>query len=223
MTKYTFMICYSLVLRREINFELYNLAGSDDVLSLAMTSVVFVYTGPGGEGVPKDVVRIRVDPSVTSIPPRAFQHSKKLAEVELCEGLVEIGEYSFWWCDHSITKIIIPNSLRRINNYAFSGSLQTPIRLHNGIESIGEEAFGNCIFTNFRVPPLITVIPNGMLWNCRSMFSLELSENVRQMELMPSATVYEMWPYLPMPIFLITSLVDKVHSNSTIFISCLVR
>jgi len=41
-----------------------------------------------------------------------------LAEVELCEGLVEIGEWSFARCDHSITKINIPNSLRRINDSA---------------------------------------------------------------------------------------------------------
>jgi hypothetical protein len=143
-------------------------------------AVVFVYTGAGGERAPEDVVRVRVDPSVTSIPFEAFQYRMKLAEVELCEGLVEIGGQSFQLCDHSITKIIIPNSLRRINDYSFSGSLRCPIRLHDGIESIGRGAFGSCIFTNFRVPILITVIPELMLINCRSMFSLELSENVRR-------------------------------------------
>ena len=48
---------------------------------------VFVYTGPGGERVPDDVVRIRVYPSVMSIQANAFRGRKKLAEVELCEGL----------------------------------------------------------------------------------------------------------------------------------------
>jgi hypothetical protein len=57
-------------------------------------------------------------------------------------------------------KINIPNSLRRINDGTFTGSLRTPIRLQDGIESIGADAFANCIFTNFRVPLLITVIPN---------------------------------------------------------------
>jgi hypothetical protein len=46
-----------------------------------------------------------------------------LAEVELCEGLVEIGEWSFWDCGHLITKIIIPTSLQRICRYAFQYSL----------------------------------------------------------------------------------------------------
>jgi len=141
---------------------------------------VFVYTGEGGIAVPRDVFRARVDPSVTSIPAQAFNQRKKLAEVELCEGLVEIGDCSFDWCDHSITKINIPNSLRRIKDYAFAGSLRTPICLHDGIESIGRGAFAYCIFTNFRVPSLITVIPESMLSNCRAMFSLELSENMRE-------------------------------------------
>jgi hypothetical protein len=138
---------------------------------------VFVYTGSGGDNVPQDVVRVWVDASVTSIPAEAFIRRKKLAEVELCEGLVEIGERSFACCDHSITTINIPNSLRRIRNRAFSYSLRCPICLHDGIESIGTNAFGSCIFTNFRVPPLITAIPMEMLQYCQSVFSVELPEN----------------------------------------------
>ena len=102
---------------------------------------VFVYMGERGERPPQNVVRVRVDPSVTSIPFSAFKARKKLAKVELCEGLVEIGERSFANCDRSITNINIPNSLRRIRDGAFAGSLRTPIRLNDGIESIGIGAF----------------------------------------------------------------------------------
>jgi hypothetical protein len=105
-----------------------------------------------------------------------------LVEVELCEGLVEIGNYSFDYCDHSITRINIPASLRRIQDSAFRGSLQTPIRLHDGIGSVGDGAFAFCIFTNFRIPPLITSILEGMLYQGRSMFSLELTDNMRQIK-----------------------------------------
>jgi len=54
-------------------------------------------------------------------------------------------------CDHSITRINIPTSLNRI---------------------------GDCIFTNLRVPPLIIPIPESMLYRYKSMFSLELPENM---------------------------------------------
>jgi hypothetical protein len=59
---------------------------------------VFVYTGKGGAVVPQDVIRVRVDPSVTSIPANAFHLRRELVEVELCEGL-EIGDDSFENCD----------------------------------------------------------------------------------------------------------------------------
>ena len=143
---------------------------------------VFIYTGAGEAVIPRDVVRVRVDPSVTSIPAKAFEGRKKLTEVELCEGLVEIGNDSFARCDRSITKINIPNSIRRINDWAFMSSLQCPIRLHDDIESIGLEAFASCIFTNFRFPPLITEIPAGILYGCRSMFSVEIPDNTTEFQ-----------------------------------------
>jgi hypothetical protein len=145
-----------------------------------MDTEVFVYTGPGGDNVPRYVVGVRVDPSVTSIPAHAFSYRNKLTEVELCEGLVEIGLGSFGYCGHSISKIIIPNSLRRIYAHVFSGSLRCPIPLHDGIESIGAYAFCGCIFTNFRVPSLITVIPWSMLSNCKSTFSVEIPLTVTE-------------------------------------------
>ena len=55
--------------------------------------VIFVYTGEGGLEAPDDVVRVLVDPSVTSIPAHAFEDRKKLTKVELCESLIEIGEH----------------------------------------------------------------------------------------------------------------------------------
>jgi len=147
--------------------------------SNATNNEVFVYTGEGGAAVPRDVVRVRVNPTVTSIPSHAFAN-RTITEVELCEGLVEIGDGSFGWCGNSITKINIPISLRWINNCAFWNSLRCPIRLHDGIESIGEGAFAYCIFTNFRVPPLITEIPQYMIDGCKSMFSLELPKDVTE-------------------------------------------
>jgi hypothetical protein len=149
-------------------------------MSMDTEVVVFVYTREEGDDVPQDVVRVSVDPSVTSIPADAFYKRKKLTEVELCEGLVEIGDYAFANCGHSIMKLIIPNSLRRINNYAFRYALRCPIRLHDGIESIGAYAFCDCIFTNFRVPFLITVIPKYMLNVCKSTFSVEIPLTVME-------------------------------------------
>jgi hypothetical protein len=46
----------------------------------ATDAEVFVYTGDGGAEVPVDVVRVRVNPSVTSIPASAFNGRKTLTD-----------------------------------------------------------------------------------------------------------------------------------------------
>jgi len=100
----------------------------------------FVYTGQDGNNA-----------AFGSIPNKAFFKRNKLAAVELSEGLVEIGDIPSL---ASITKISIPNSLRRINDYAFTCSLRTPIQLHDDdIESIGRGAFASCIFTTSEFRP----------------------------------------------------------------------
>ena len=51
-----------------------NIMFEDDAMDDAMS--VFVYMGEGGPGVPSDVVHVRIHPSVTVIPDRAFQDRK---------------------------------------------------------------------------------------------------------------------------------------------------
>jgi len=233
---------------------------------------VFEYMGEGGPVVPSDVVRVRVHPSVTIIPERAFTHHKKLEVVELCDGLLEIGEKAFYKCKalKSITipstvtviqrhtfqgcsrlgkvelreglreigdyafyrckvlrDINLPSTLKRINDIAFEGCCQLTavnlceglqhigeeaftnchslehdvsiplnvteigphtfsdtscrsIRLHDGIERIGHEAFALSKIPNFRIPPLmIQYIDGGILGECPSLFSIEIPDNAQ--------------------------------------------
>ena len=141
---------------------------------------VFIYTE--GSVVPQDVVRVRVHPSVIRIPEHLFYEQKKLEEVELCEGLLEIGAKAFFGC-HSLKNIKIPSTVTAIGDSALGGRLQSQIRLHDGIESIGTYAFscsGN--ITNFRVPPLIASTSRGMFSGCIRMFSVEILESVTEIE-----------------------------------------
>ena len=137
---------------------------------------VFIYTE--GAVVPSDVVRVRVHPSVTVIPEKAFEGRHNLEEVELCEGLLEIGPKAFMCCA-ALANIPIPKTLKRIGNQVFAGGVQIPqIRLPNSIESIGIYAFAGGIITKFRVPPMIVCTSDGMLSACVGMFSVEISESV---------------------------------------------
>jgi len=115
---------------------------------------VFVYMGEGGPAVPRDVFRVRVHPSVTRIPAEAFEYRKLLQEIELCDGLLEIGDDAFSGCD--LVAISIPNTVEHIGQYAL---------------------FRNFV-TKFRIPPRVTQLSQGVLEASRSMFSLELPESI---------------------------------------------
>ena len=117
--------------------------------------VLFVYTGVGeGAVVPQDVVRVRIDPSVLAISAEAFELLQKLENVQLHESLHLIGEEVFFYC----------TALKEV-------------QLSDGVKQIGQSAFAYCKFTKFRSPPLVTIIPVGMLEGCINMFSLELPEH----------------------------------------------
>jgi hypothetical protein len=120
------------------------------------TIEVFVYTE--GAVVPENVVRVRIDPTVLVIPDisaNAFASRINLEEVELHDGIREIGLGAFGGC-------------RALN----------VLQLSDRVEIIGEGAFESCTFTKFRSPPLVTTITRGMLVHCNNLLSLELPKNI---------------------------------------------
>lgn len=53
------------------------------------------------------------------------------------------------------------------------------LKLHyHGVEIICDEALAGLNFTNFTCPPLVTTITEGMLTDCKCMFSVEIPEHV---------------------------------------------
>ncbi|KAL7536760.1 hypothetical protein ACHAXR_008462, partial [Thalassiosira sp. AJA248-18] len=104
----------------------------------------FLYTGQAAAVIPRNVTRIRVDPSVTRIPPRTFEGLRTLEEVELCEELEEIGERAFRECV-SLRRIKIPSTVARILNETFRFCVKLEeVKLCEGVEEIGRYAFSGC-------------------------------------------------------------------------------
>ncbi len=103
----------------------------------------------GGGEVPKDVVRVRVNPSVTSIPPRTFFTRRKLEEVEFVRDgglLEEIGPRAFSRCT-SLRAIRVPPSVGTIREYAFAlCATLARVELSKGLRKIESHAFFNCSF-----------------------------------------------------------------------------
>ena len=128
--------------------------------------------------------RINMPSTVTAIKQCTFQFCEGLKEVELNDGLQEIGFDAFYGCS-SLKSINIPSTLKNIGNWAFCCSPVCVPILPDGIESIGSNVFCHNRFPTFRFPPLITTIQQSVLYACKGMFSLELSESVQQIKFSP--------------------------------------
>jgi len=71
--------------------------------------------------------------------------------------VTKIGDSAFYK-NKIIAKVILPNSVESIENYAFSGSSLTSLTLSKNLKSIGRFAFQNCNFPNIVLPEGLTFI-----------------------------------------------------------------
>lgn len=96
---------------------------------------------------------------------------------QFCEGLlIEIETYAFGYCK-ALKNIYIPSTVKQIGESVFWCVPLISIHLPDGVKSVGNGIFGFSNLTRLRIPQSITAVPNGMLNICRSIFSLEISED----------------------------------------------
>ena len=117
--------------------------------------------GEEGPTVPDDVEHVRVHPSVTVIPERAFSYRRKLTEIELYDGLLEIGGHAFCNCV-ALRQLRIPSTVKIIGRLAFCGVPLQTLYLPDSV--------------------VITTIPESLFCECECMFSLEIPENVTRID-----------------------------------------
>ena len=133
--------------------------------------------------VPQDVVRVRVHPSVTTIPEKAFYERDKLEEVELCEGLLEIGNYAFsggWGRRSALKRVDIPSSVRVIGSYAFDRcQWLEEVIFCEGLREIGRSAFSHCdALKRINIPSTVTSIHKWAFAYCEGFCSNQGLEEV---------------------------------------------
>jgi len=99
-----------------------------------------------GEGavVPKDVVRVRIDPTVLVIPERAFARLAQLEEVQLSDGVRSIGNAAYSGC-RKFTKFRCPPLVTIIPGDMFNGCNNIfSLEFTESIIQIEDQAFGWC-------------------------------------------------------------------------------
>ena len=135
----------------------------------------FVYTGRG-QTVPKDVVRVRFDPSVTEVEEEAFIECTQLREVVFNEGLKKIGNRAFMNCQSLSESISLPSSLTDIDERAFLDcSCLKEVRLCEGLQKIGDSAFGRCFsLQSISLPSTLMEIDKYALYCCTNLREVRL-------------------------------------------------
>ena len=139
---------------------------------------VFVYMG-GDMVVPSNVVRARVHPSITVITPTAFQYRDTLEEIELCEGLLEIGVSAFSGCV-GLKKINIPPTVTKICEMAFYNCQRLEeINLSEGLLDLEERSFWNCrALTRISIPSTVSNILEKTFERCVKVEEVRLLEGL---------------------------------------------
>lgn len=95
---------------------------------------------------------------VTEIVNHAFQGCTSITNVTIPEGITRVGVAAFEWCSNLTGELVIPNSVKRIDGWAFSETKLTGIKWGNGLTYIGQCAFNRC----YELAGEGLVIPEGV-------------------------------------------------------------
>ena len=92
-----------------------------------------------------------------------------MSEVAIHEGVTTIGNKAFRY-NETITKIILPSTLKKIDIYAFSGMAKlTEVNLPDGLTTLSNYAFNGSPIIESIIPEGVTRIGYGAYINCKSL------------------------------------------------------
>ena len=134
------------------------------------------YTGSGGAIVIPDTTN---GYPVTSIGDNAFSDKHSLTSILIPNSVTNIGMRAFYYCT-GLTSIIIPNSVTNLGPLAFYHcSGLTNVSIGNGVINIGQVAFFLCTnLVNITIPDGVTNIGNFAFQNCSGLTNVMIGSGV---------------------------------------------
>lgn len=129
------------------------------------------------------LVEVFVPKTVRSIGDKAFDACHYLEIVHLSDGLLDIGEYSFCWCEN-LRAIEIPDTVNSIGRCAFRmcHSL-TSVKLSKSLSIIPDNAFSECTkLLQIDLPDSVNIISKSAFYACRNLENIGLSKNLEYIE-----------------------------------------
>jgi len=141
------------------------------------SKTLYIYRGV--DEFKRDVTKVRVDPSVTSIEARAFYGWRSLQSITLPNTITTISHQAFRECT-SLTSITLPNSITTLGYRVFyQCSSLSSVTLPNSITTIGDDVFSGCSsLTSVTLPNSITALGSGVFSGCSSLTEITLPNSI---------------------------------------------
>ncbi|MBO5453437.1 MAG: leucine-rich repeat domain-containing protein [Clostridia bacterium] len=115
--------------------------------------------------------------SVKEIGICAF-YNTKADSVKLSSGLEKIDDSAFY--NSALTKIVIPDSVKEIGEYAFAFSSKLKnLEIGDSVTKIGKASFSNCaLLEAITIPDSVEVVGDYAFEHCKSAKTLKMSKNI---------------------------------------------
>jgi hypothetical protein len=110
-----------------------------------------------------------------------FSGMTSLEKVTISNNVSEIRENTFDGCGY-LTTLNIPNSVRKIGNWAFAGIGITMLDIPNSVTSIGDYAFYGNVLTTIDIPNSVTSI-GDYAFACFDLSSLAFEDGAKSLSL----------------------------------------
>ena len=133
-----------------------------------------------------DIKKIILPKTLKSIDKYAFSNSifRSVEEIELKDGLTNIGNYAFYMCN-SLNKIVIPKTVVEIGESAFKNCYSLrKIELPNNLKILENDLFFNCEkLSDIVFPNKLEVIKKNCFFNCNLQQTINLPNTLKIIEI----------------------------------------
>ena len=132
------------------------------------------------------LTEVIMNEGLTDIGENAFEYCEKLQTPTLPSTLTEIDGYAFMWCSGMSEKLTIPKNVKSISWYAFGWDFAlTDIEFEpeSALDRIGYGTFAYCGIEDFTIPGNVTTIAQEAFTGCNKLLTVTFEADSRLVNL----------------------------------------
>ena len=159
------------------------LANTTTMTNEHQSQKLFVYRGPNDK-IPRDITHMQVEDGTVRVPPNIFAALYELTHVDLPDSLTSLPKEMFFLCK-KLKSVNIPSSVKSIGPKCFAYSGITKIVIPDTVREIGEYAFERCYsLTEITFPKNneMTSISKWICYSCCALTKVHIPSNILRIE-----------------------------------------